>query len=81
MLVSIVYFILLVLFMSVSADCVFLLQAPPQADGSVPLYQPLSLAMLSGSEESVMQALSGLMLDKSCIVCSMVVAVQVPTSG
>ena len=57
------------------------LQAPPQADGSVPLYMPLSLGLLGGTEESVMQALSGIVQEKSCIVCSMVVAVQVPKSG
>ena len=57
------------------------LQAPPQADGSVPLYTPLSLGLLGSSEESVMQALSGIVQDKSCIVCSMVVAVQVPKTG
>ena len=42
---------------------------------------PLSLGLLGGTEESVMQALSGIVQEKSCIVCSMVVAVQVPKSG
>ena len=57
------------------------LQAPPQADGSVPLYVPLTLDMLSDTDGNVIQLLAGAIQSKSCIVCSMVVALQVPRIG
>lgn len=53
-------------------------QAPPQADGSVPPYVPLTMDMLSGTDESIIQLLQQGIQQGSCIVCSMVVAVQVP---
>ncbi|KAL0021740.1 hypothetical protein WJX79_000457 [Trebouxia sp. C0005] len=57
------------------------MQAPPQANGTIPFYTPLSLEQLSDKEDSVMQLLAGGMQDSSCIVCSMVVAAQVPKTG
>jgi hypothetical protein len=57
------------------------MQAPPQANGTIPFYTQLSLEQLSDKEDSVMRLLAGGMQDNSCIVCSMVVAVQVPKTG
>ncbi|KAL0039754.1 hypothetical protein WJX77_006967 [Trebouxia sp. C0004] len=57
------------------------MQAPPQANGTIPFYTQLSLEQLADKENSVMQLLAGGMQDNSCIVCSMVVAVQVPKTG
>lgn len=57
------------------------LQAPPKADGSVPLYVPLSLDMLSDSDEAIVQLLQAGIQEGSCIVCSMVVALKVPQQG
>ncbi|KAL3134106.1 hypothetical protein ABBQ32_008528 [Trebouxia sp. C0010 RCD-2024] len=54
------------------------LQAPPQADGSAPTYTPLSMDVLSASDESISQLLQPGIQSGSCIVCSMVVALQVP---
>lgn len=59
----------------------FCLQAPPQANGTIPFYTQLSLELLSDKEDFVMQLLAGGLQDNSCIVCSMVVAVQVPKTG
>ena len=56
-------------------------QAPPQADGSVPPYIPLNMDMLSGTDESIVELLQQGIQYSSCIVCSMVVAVQVPPQG
>ncbi len=63
---------------TLSACC---MQAPPQANGSIPFYTQLSLEQLSDKEDFVMQLLANGMQDNSCIVCSMVVAVQVPKTG
>ena len=57
------------------------MQAPPQADGSVPPYVPLTMDMLSGTDESIINLLQQGIQYSSCIVCSMVVAVQVPPQG
>lgn len=58
------------------------MQAPPQADGTIPYYVPLSLDLLSSrDEDSVMRLLTGVTSDNSCIVCSMVIGISVPASG
>ena len=56
-------------------------QAPPQADGSVPPYIPLTMDMLSGTDVSIVQLLQQGIQTGSCIVCSMIVIVQVPPEG
>ena len=56
-------------------------QAPPQADGSVPSYVPLTMDILSGTDESIVELLQQGIQTGSCIVCSMSLAVQVPPQG
>lgn len=58
------------------------LQAPPQADGTLPYFVPLSAEALSSrDEDSVIRLLSGVINGNSCIVCSMVVGINVSASG
>lgn len=56
-----------------------MLQGPPQADGTIPYYLPLTLDMLSDKDEDrVLRLLQGV-TNGSCIVCAMVVGLNVPT--
>lgn len=60
---------------------VVFVQAPPQANRSVPPYIPLTMDMLSGTDVSIVQLLQQGIQTGSCIVCSMIVIVQVPPEG
>lgn len=57
------------------------MQAPPQADSSVPFYMPLTLDMLSDTDDNIVQLLQQGIQSGSCIVCIMVVSAKVPQQG